>query len=321
LSSNGTIHEEETTSSSTLSYIDVEDYSSEDDSCFMFEEIILNDDNDSCGVRSSISSLSSSMVSDDDGSSTSCCSENYDNRSNTEKIKCALSGGALMMVGALLTPTPVPIGIPLVGAGLHVLGREFDGAKSAERQFIAAVDHVKSKLSSPQSSPTEIDVGDFVDPKYFSEQGKLVHQAMLKRQQQRQARDDNSDDIDSCSSDEKDVEIRDDTMSHEIVDDNTTNKININNTTPAAENCLPTQDIFLLEAMERRSRYDTSRTPTAPVVEAKRCCHPTQDIFLVEAIERRSRQNKSTFGFLSQVSGVTATKFNFMNAPATVRVF
>ena len=51
------------------------------------------------------------------------------------KYTCAAGGGALVVLGVILTPIPlVPLGLPTIVAGLHVLGHEFEEAKVAEQR-------------------------------------------------------------------------------------------------------------------------------------------------------------------------------------------
>merc|ERR1711907_906737 len=63
------------------------------------------------------------------------------------KAKVAAGGGALVVIGTLLTPIPIiPGGIPLVAAGLHVLAQEFEEAKVAEDKLIENVNTIATRI-------------------------------------------------------------------------------------------------------------------------------------------------------------------------------
>merc|ERR1712100_714296 len=56
------------------------------------------------------------------------------------KTTAAATGGALVALGVFLLPIPIPVSIPLMGSGLHVLGQEFDAAKDAEEKLMESVE-------------------------------------------------------------------------------------------------------------------------------------------------------------------------------------
>merc|ERR1711935_456943 len=63
------------------------------------------------------------------------------------KYTCAAGGGALVVLGVILTPIPlVPLGVPTIAAGLHVLGHEFEEAKQAEQKLLDTVGTAKTKV-------------------------------------------------------------------------------------------------------------------------------------------------------------------------------
>ena len=103
-----------------------------------------------------------------------------------------------------MVPIPIaPIGVPLVGAGLHVLATEFDEAKRAEYAVEEFLDGVKSKIAVEYdehcNTATEDCHEDELDRVYhgyhidndddgdadndFSEQDKLIEQAMQGSEQ------------------------------------------------------------------------------------------------------------------------------------------
>merc|ERR1719464_1764710 len=159
-----------------FSYIDD---SSTSTSC-EFEEIILDEtDDNTAEIRPSFS-------------------ENVDDHRYDSSAKVAAGGGALVLFGALLVPIPVvPLGVPLVGAGLHVLGTEFEQVKTAETKLLEAIDCVKATVSKKYDkhschssdqwdyddrSPIEEIRTNSENENEFSEQGKLIQQLMISKQ-------------------------------------------------------------------------------------------------------------------------------------------
>jgi len=64
------------------------------------------------------------------------------------KAAVAAGGGALVLLGICLTPVPIiPIGMPTIGVGLHVLAKEFEDAKRAEQKLIETMNCIRDKLS------------------------------------------------------------------------------------------------------------------------------------------------------------------------------
>ena len=84
-----------------------------------------------------------------------------DEQSLEEKFRqatIAAGGGALVIFGALLTPFPVPGGIPIIAAGLHVLAQEFEEAKVVEERLYANVSTMKTKIQDEYNKQfTEIE--------------------------------------------------------------------------------------------------------------------------------------------------------------------
>ena len=76
------------------------------------------------------------------------------------KYTCAAGGGALVVLGVILTPIPlVPLGLPTIVAGLHVLGHEFEEAKVVEQRVWEKLQIVNEQInhqlgiSNPQQQP------------------------------------------------------------------------------------------------------------------------------------------------------------------------
>merc|ERR1712028_185120 len=84
-----------------------------------------------------------------------------DEQSLEKKIRqatVAAGGGALVLFGALLTPFPVPGGIPIIAAGLHVLAQEFEEAKVVEERLYENVSTMKTKIQDEYNKQfTEIE--------------------------------------------------------------------------------------------------------------------------------------------------------------------
>ena len=84
-----------------------------------------------------------------------------DEQSLEKKIRqatVAAGGGALVLFGALLTPFPVPGGIPILAAGLHVLAQEFEEAKVVEERLYENVSTMKTKIQDEYNKQfTEIE--------------------------------------------------------------------------------------------------------------------------------------------------------------------
>ena len=84
-----------------------------------------------------------------------------DEQSFEDKIRqatVAAGGGALVLFGALLTPFPVPGGIPILAAGLHVLAQEFEEAKVVEERLYENVSTMKTKIQDEYNKQfTEIE--------------------------------------------------------------------------------------------------------------------------------------------------------------------
>merc|ERR1711985_7899 len=70
----------------------------------------------------------------------------------------AATGGALVFLGVVLLPVPVPVSIPLVGAGLRVLGQEYEAAKEAEGKLLESIDAAKAAVQEQvETAKTKFD--------------------------------------------------------------------------------------------------------------------------------------------------------------------
>ena len=71
------------------------------------------------------------------------------------KTGVAVVGGSLVTAGAILAPLPTPGGVLLAGAGLSVLGTEFDGAKqvldAGKSQLVRVIDSIASKEAKAET--------------------------------------------------------------------------------------------------------------------------------------------------------------------------
>merc|ERR1711907_126820 len=100
-----------------------------------------DDENDSSGAADENDS------SDADAENDAQEEEELSLEEKIRKAKVAAGGGALVVIGALLTPVPIiPGGIPLVAAGLHVLAQEFEEAKVAEDKLIENVNTITTRI-------------------------------------------------------------------------------------------------------------------------------------------------------------------------------
>merc|ERR1712224_780085 len=63
-----------------------------------------------------------------------------------------------MGLGVVLLPIPVPVSIPLVGAGLRVLGQEYEAAKEAEGKLLESIDAAKAAVQEQvETAKTKFD--------------------------------------------------------------------------------------------------------------------------------------------------------------------
>ena len=57
-----------------------------------------------------------------------------------QRAKVTIGGGALVILGIFLAPVPIlPLGIPTIGVGLHVLGSEYEEARNAEQKLLEGI--------------------------------------------------------------------------------------------------------------------------------------------------------------------------------------
>jgi len=130
----------------------------------------------------------------DDRDENNCCDDDSNESKNDEltleqiiqRAKVTLGGGALVILGICLTPIPIlPLGIPTIGIGLHVLGSEYEEAKNAEQKLLEGVTWGKAKLFE-EYDKHHCQIESLMEERRgeLTQQGVLIQQVITKSKEQ-----------------------------------------------------------------------------------------------------------------------------------------
>merc|ERR1712194_25287 len=140
-----------------------------------YDALYESDDDDDSESNEYDVSDSDQNSCDDDGPAKN--NEDLTLEQKIHRATVAAGGGALVLLGICLTPVPIlPVGMPTIAVGLHILGKVFDEAKQAEQNLVDTMNYIGAKLSEDfVKYHSQIENSMEVRRNELSEQGVLIY--------------------------------------------------------------------------------------------------------------------------------------------------